>query len=118
MRTRWLVRKVSAQAGTGILIEVEIVDSSTGWQLWAETSTAEKNDVLLFSKPSLTRLWLILKLKLIGEDKSLMLGIQKTLKLINRILKVGSIGALYTRGESKKPSGTSGTQSRSIRTMP
>ncbi len=54
---------------TGIAIGVELVDASTGWQLWGETFDSESKDLLAFQAAITQDLLRALKLTLTGDTE-------------------------------------------------
>lgn len=63
-----LVGKINARP-TGIIIGVELVDISTGWQLWGESFDSESKDLLEIQDAITRQLLATLKLKLTGDEK-------------------------------------------------
>jgi len=63
-----LVGKINARA-SGLTIGVELVDVSTGWQLWGESFDSENKDLLQIQEVITKQLLAALKLKLTGEEE-------------------------------------------------
>lgn len=63
-----LVGKVNLRR-SGIGIVVELVDSSTGWQLWGQSFDSETKDLLEIQDTITRQLLAALKLKLTGEEE-------------------------------------------------
>ena len=63
-----LVGKISARA-SGLTIWVEVVDVTTGWQLWGESFDSENKDLLKIQEVITKQLLAALKLKLTGEEE-------------------------------------------------
>ena len=63
-----LLGKINAQA-SGLAISVELVDVTTGWQLWGESFDSENKDLLQIQEVITKQLLTALKLKLTGEEE-------------------------------------------------
>ena len=63
-----LVGKINARA-SGLTIGVELVDVTTGWQLWGESFDSESKDLLQIQEVITKQLLATLKLKLTGEEE-------------------------------------------------
>ena len=63
-----LVGKIDARA-SGLAIGVELVDVTTGWQLWGESFDSENKDLLQIQEVITKQLLAALKLKLTGEEE-------------------------------------------------
>jgi TolB-like protein/predicted negative regulator of RcsB-dependent stress response len=63
-----LVGKISVLA-SGLTIGVELVDVTTGWQLWGESFDSENKDLLQIQEVITKQLLAALKLKLTGEEE-------------------------------------------------
>jgi DNA-binding winged helix-turn-helix (wHTH) protein len=66
--TAVLVGKIKARPGS-ILIEVELVDPSTGWQLWGENFDLESSDLLQTQDAITTQVLAAMKLRLTGDEE-------------------------------------------------
>ena len=102
---------------TGIAIGVELVDASTGWQLWADASTQNHGSSgnPKHHHPRLTKA-VNLKLSNNQENKS-RFDIPSVLTLMKRIWKLADIGAFILAAVSKKLLCTLNRLLNSIRTM-
>jgi DNA-binding winged helix-turn-helix (wHTH) protein len=63
-----LVGKINARA-SGLTIGVELVDVTTGWQLWGESFDSENKDLLQIQEVITKQLLAALKLKLTGDEE-------------------------------------------------
>lgn len=63
-----LVGKINARA-SGLTMGVELVDVTTGWQLWGENFDSENKDLLQIQEVITKQLLAALKLKLTGEEE-------------------------------------------------
>lgn len=63
-----LVGKINARA-SGLTIGVELVEVTTGWQLWGESFDSENKDLLQIQEVITKQLLAALKLKLTGEEE-------------------------------------------------
>jgi TolB-like protein len=63
-----LVGKIDSRPA-GIAIAVELVDPSTGWQLWGEVFDSESTDILEIQDAITRQILSTLKLKLTGEEE-------------------------------------------------
>lgn len=63
-----LVGKINARA-LGLTIGVELVEVTTGWQLWGESFDSENKDLLQIQEVITKQLLAALKLKLTGEEE-------------------------------------------------
>lgn len=63
-----LIGKISVLA-SGLTIGVELVDVTTGWQLWGESFDSENKDLLQIQEVITKQLLAALKLKLTGEEE-------------------------------------------------
>lgn len=63
-----LIGKINVQA-SGLTIGVELVDVTTGWQLWGESFDSENKDLLQIQEVITKQLLAALKLKLTGEEE-------------------------------------------------
>jgi len=64
-----LVGRIVVRA-TSIAIDVELVDTSTGWQLWGETFDSERKNLLQIQDAITRQILSTLKLRLTGEEES------------------------------------------------
>lgn len=63
-----LIGKINARA-SGLTIGVELVEVTTGWQLWGESFDSENKDLLQIQEVITKELLSALKLKLTGEEE-------------------------------------------------
>ena len=63
-----LVGKINSRTGHS-LIEVEVVDASTGWLLWGESFDSEEKDLLEIQETITRQIVATLKLKLSGDEE-------------------------------------------------
>jgi len=63
-----LIGKITAPS-SGITIGVELVDVTTGWQLWGQSFDSERKDLLRIQDVITKQLLATLKLKLTGEEE-------------------------------------------------
>lgn len=63
-----LVGKISAHR-SGMVVEVELVDVATGWQLWGKTFDSENKDLLEIQSEITRQLLAALKLELTGAEE-------------------------------------------------
>ena len=63
-----LIGKINAKA-SGLTMGVELVDVTTGWQLWGESFDSENKDLLQIQEVITKQLLTALKLKLTGEEE-------------------------------------------------
>ncbi len=66
--TAVLVGKINARP-SGIILSVELVDTSTGWQLWGESFDCQSKDILEIQDAITRQLLVSLKLQLTGEEE-------------------------------------------------
>jgi TolB-like protein len=63
-----LVGKINARA-SGIAIDLELVEASTGWQLWGESFDSDSKDLLEIQDAIIQQLLATLKLNLTGDEE-------------------------------------------------
>jgi DNA-binding winged helix-turn-helix (wHTH) protein len=63
-----LVGKINSRPGQNV-IDVELVDTSTGWQLWGESFDSENSDLLEIQDTITRQIVATLKLKLSGDEE-------------------------------------------------
>src|SRR5215213_3013120 len=63
-----LVGKINSRPGHNV-IDVELVDASTGWQLWGESFDSDKRDLLEIQETITRQIVESLKLKLSGDEE-------------------------------------------------
>ena len=64
-----LVGKINSEPGQNV-IDVELVDTSTGWQLWGESFDSENSDLLEIQDRITRQIVATLKLKLSGDEEN------------------------------------------------
>ena len=113
-----LFGKLSARP-TGIAIRVELVDASTGWQLWGESFDSESQDPLEIQDAITQHLLRALKLiEPVMKRRKSRLATQRTPKPTNPTSKPAATGAVFRKRALRKRLDTSATQSRVIQIMP
>jgi TolB-like protein len=63
-----LIGKLNSRT-SGIVLDVELVDAATGWQLWGESFDSDSKDLLEIQDAIIGQLLLTLKLSLTGDEE-------------------------------------------------